>query len=145
VGQNQTFRQRHDEGSWGKMLYNSGMNDNDTTVAELRRRLAQWVAAREWEQFHRPKNLAMSIAVEAAELMEHFQWLTHDEADELFRDDETRQEVTDEMADVLSFLLSLANATGIDLAAAFEAKMARNELKYPADHVRSHYRKPRPT
>jgi NTP pyrophosphatase (non-canonical NTP hydrolase) len=121
------------------------MNDNDTTVAELRRRLAQWVAAREWGKFHRPKNLAMSIAVEAAELMEHFQWLTHDEADELLRDEAVRREVADEMADVLSFLLSLANATNIDLAAAFEAKMARNELKYPADRVRGQYRKPRST
>ena len=120
------------------------MNDNDTTVAELRRRLAQWVAAREWEKYHRPKNLAMSIAIEAAELMEHFQWLTHAEADELLRDEAVRQEVANEMADVLSYLLSLSNATGIDLAAAFEAKMARNELKYPADRTRGHYRKPRP-
>ena len=117
------------------------MNDNDTTVEELRRRLAQWVSAREWEKYHRPKNLAMSIAIEAGELLEHFQWLTHAEADEVLRDPAARQEVADEMADVLSYLLSLANATGIDLAAAFEAKMARNETKYPADHVRGQYRK----
>ena len=87
----------------------------------------------------------MSIAIEAAELMEHFQWLTHAEADELLRDEAVRQEVANEMADVLAYLLSLSNATGIDLAASFEAKMARNELKYPADRVRGQYRKPRPT
>lgn len=123
--------------------YNSGVNDNETTIAQLRERLAQWVAQREWEKYHRPKNLAMSIAVEAAELMEHFQWLTHAEAEELLKDPAVRQEVADEMADVLSFLLSMANATHIDLAAAFEAKMTRNEKKYPADKVRGHYRKPK--
>ena len=119
------------------------MNDTATTIADLRKQMAAFVAARDWQKFHRPKNLTMSLAIEAAELMEHFQWLTHAQADKLLADGLARKEVADEMADVLSFLLSLANATGIDLAGAFEAKMAANEKKYPADKVRGHYRKPR--
>lgn len=120
-------------------------NDRRTTVFALRRRMAAFVAARDWRKFHRPKNLSMSLAIEAAELMEHFQWLTHAQADRLLADSAARKEVADEMADVLSFLLSLANATGIDLAAAFESKMAANEHKYPADQVRGKYKKPRRT
>ncbi len=120
------------------------MNDQNTTVEQLRQKMAQFVADRDWQKFHRPKNLAMSLAIETAELMEHFQWVDHDQADALLADGQTRQEISDEMADVLSFLLSLANATGIDLAAAFEAKMIKTQAKYPADEVRGRYKKPRP-
>jgi len=119
------------------------MNDQTTTVAELRKRLQQWVAARHWQKFHQPKNLAMSIAVEAAELMEHFQWLTHAEVEELLKEPAAKAEIADELADVLSFVLSMANAADIDLAAAFEAKMAKNELKYPAEQVKGQYKKPK--
>jgi NTP pyrophosphatase (non-canonical NTP hydrolase) len=119
------------------------MTDDSTSLTDLKQRMAAFVAAREWQKFHRPKNLAMSMAVEAAELMEHFQWLTHEEADAALADPATRGEVADEMSDVLAFLLSLANCTGIDLAAAFEAKMLRNEQKYPPDLVRGHYRRPK--
>lgn len=119
------------------------MNDNDTTIAQLRQRFEQFVAQREWHKFHRPKNLSMSLAIEAAELMEHFQWLTHGEVDAMLKDPAAKKEIADEMADVLSFLLSMANAADIDLAASFEAKMKANELKYPADEVRGKYKKPR--
>jgi len=119
------------------------MNDRQTPISELRQAMRRFVAERDWQRFHRPKNLVMSLAVEAAELMEHFQWLTHSQADRLLKDPAAREEVADEMADVLSFLLSLANATDIDLAAAFEAKMKKNDRKYPADKVRGDYRKPR--
>ena len=121
----------------------AGFNDDATTVAQLRRRMEQFVSDRLWHKFHRPKNLAMSLAIEAAELMEHFQWLDHAQVDRLLEDPIARKEVSDEMADVLSFLLSLANATGIDLASGFEAKMAANDRKYPADKVRGNYTKPR--
>lgn len=119
------------------------MDDKHTTVEQLKDRMAAFVAKRDWEKFHKPKNLAMSLAIEAAELMEHFQWLTHRQTETLLKSPQARQEVADEMADVLSFLLSLANATGIDLAASFEAKMSANDRKYPAAQVRGHYRKPR--
>lgn len=118
------------------------LDDQRTTVSELRNRMAEFVAERDWEQFHSPKNLAMSLAIEAAELMEHFQWLTHEQVDAALAQGATRQEVADEMADVLSFLLSMANATGIDLAAAFERKMRKNASKYPAEQTRGHYAPP---
>lgn len=119
------------------------MTDKETTVLQLRQRMAAFVAEREWNKFHRPKNLSMSLAIEAAELMEHFQWLTHKEAGEMLKDAGARKEVADEMADVLSFLLAMANATGIDLATSFVEKMAANEKKYPAEKVRGRYKKPK--
>ena len=118
--------------------------DRSTTVADLRAMMDAFVRARLWKKYHQPKNLAMSLAVEAAELMEHFQWLTPRQARALLKEPAARKEVADEMADVLAFLLSLANATGIDLSAAFVAKMATNERKYPAHLCRGDYRKPRP-
>ena len=120
------------------------MNDQVTTIADLRRVMERFVQARLWRKFHKPKNLAMSLAVEAAELMEHFQWLTHQEARKLLTKPAARREIAAEMADVLSFLLSLSAATGIDLSAAFEAKMAANERKYPAHLCRGRYERPRP-
>ena len=118
------------------------MDDRSTTLADMKARVRSFVADRQWEKYHRAKNLTMSLAVEAAELMEHFQWLDHDESDAMLRQEQARLAVAHEMADVLSFLLSLANAAGIDLAAAFEDKMARNEEKYPADVCRGDYRRP---
>jgi len=119
------------------------VKDDATTLAQLRQDMAQFVARRDWQKFHQPKNLAMSLAIEAAELMEHFQWLDHDQSRDLLNDPAAREQVADEMADIFAFLLSLANSTGIDLAAAFEAKMVKNELKYPADVVRGQYKRPR--
>ena len=119
------------------------MNDTQTTVEQLKARMAEFVAQREWQKYHRPKNLVMSMAIETAELMEHFQWVTHEQADELLTNPESRQAVADEMADVLAFLLSLANCLKLDLAAEFERKMLKNELKYPADEVRGDYKRPK--
>ena len=121
------------------------MTDHSTTVAELHRVMSNFVARRNWQKFHRPKNLAMSLAIEAAELMEHFQWLTHEEVDRLLAKPSARREIADEMADVLSFLLSMANATNIDLAEAFQSKMAANERRYPANKVRGKYHKAKAT
>jgi NTP pyrophosphatase (non-canonical NTP hydrolase) len=120
------------------------MNDKTSTIADLRRVMERFVQARLWRKFHKPKNLAMSLAIEAAELMEHFQWLTHDEVEKLLARPAARRQVANEMADVLSFLLSLSAATGIDLSGAFERKMAANEKKYPAHLVRGKYKKSRP-
>jgi NTP pyrophosphatase (non-canonical NTP hydrolase) len=119
------------------------LNDGETTVEQLKGRMTEFVREREWGKYHRPKNLTMSLAVEAAELMEHFQWLDHEQADALLRDDAARGEVADEMADILAFLLSLANCLELDLADAFESKMIRNERKYPAEEVCGHYRRPK--
>lgn len=103
-------------------------NDTDTLDA-LRRRVAQFAAERDWEQFHNPKNLAMAVAGEAGELIEHFQWLTPEQAEHL--PPAIREEVALECADVLLFLLRLADRLGIDLAQAAEKKLALNAKKYP--------------
>ena len=109
--------------------------DDRTTIADLRAEVAEFVAARDWTGYHTPKNLSMSIAIEAAEIMEHFQWLTVAEAVELAQEPSARAEVADELADVLIYCLSFANATGIDVAAAVRAKLARNELRFPVEVV----------
>jgi NTP pyrophosphatase (non-canonical NTP hydrolase) len=105
--------------------------DEQTTVQELRQSVHEFVTARNWYQYHTPKHLAMSIAIEAAEIMEHFQWLTVAESQQLLADPHKRAEVADEVADVLIYCLSFANATGIDLSQAIRAKLARNESRFP--------------
>ncbi len=119
------------------------MSDQTTTVAELRQWIADFVAEREWEVYHDPKNLSMSIAIEAAELMEHFQWLRSEELAGLARDEKLRAEITDELADVLAFSIAMANVLGIDLSAALRQKIVKNAAKYPADQFRGRYHKPR--
>jgi len=115
------------------------MDDRTTTVAELRNLVARFVDERNWRQFHTPKNLAMSIAVEAAELMEHFQWLTAEESLAVAGDAGKRSAVGEELADVVCYALALANSLGLDLADAVERKMAKNVQKYPADEIRGRY------
>lgn len=100
----------------------------------LNARLAAFAADRDWDQFHNPKNLAMALAGEAGELVEHFQWLTFEQAASLPR--ETREEVALECADVLLFLLRLCDKLDIDLAAAAERKLALNARKYPVGKSR---------
>jgi len=104
-------------------------NDSSTTVNDLRRLMQVFVAERKWEQFHNAKNLSMSLAIEAGELMEHFQWLTTEQvvAGEGFE----LTEVADELADVTCYALSLANALGLDLASSIAQKMVKNRIKYP--------------
>jgi len=107
------------------------MADGETTVGDLREAVQEFVSARDWEIFHNPKNLAMSISIEAAEIMEHFQWITIDEGRALMEDDEVRVEVADELADVMIYCLSFANATGVDVSEAILKKLARNEGRFP--------------
>ncbi|MGE0479132.1 MAG: nucleotide pyrophosphohydrolase [Phycisphaerae bacterium] len=119
------------------------MSDEHTTIAEARRWLAEFVAARDWQSYHDPKNLAMSIAIEAAELMEHFQWLRSDELAEHARDPAQRQLIVDELADVLCYCLALANTLDVDVAASVREKLAKNAAKYPVERFRGRYHKPR--
>ena len=110
------------------------MSDKQVTIHELKERMATFVRERDWQQFHSPKNLSMSIAIEAAELMEHFQWLTAEQSQQLKR--EALQEIGEELADIVLYSLSMANFLQIDLAETIDAKMAKNERKYPIDKVR---------
>lgn len=100
----------------------------------LKQRLRAFAAARDWEQFHSPKNLASALIVEAAELLEHFQWLTQQQSRSL--PPERLRAVEEEIADVLLYLVRLADLLGVDLMRAAERKIALNEQKYPAEEVR---------
>lgn len=115
------------------------INDDRATVAMLRKLVSEFVEERDWRQFHTPKNLSMSLAIEAAELMEHFQWLTASESRALANDAARLENVSDELADVVCYALALANELGIDLARALERKMAKNREKYPAEEYRGRY------
>jgi dCTP diphosphatase len=117
-------------------------SDTDTTVGALRQAVAGFVNNRDWQPFHTPKNLSMSIAIEAAELMERFQWLTPTEAQAATEDPEERAAVTDELADVLIYCLSLSNALDLDISAAVLNKLQTNEQRYPADEFRGRFRRP---
>mgnify|MGYP001817764044 CR=1 FL=1 len=104
------------------------------SLEQLRATLAQFAEERDWNQFHNPKNLAMALVVEAGELVEHFQWLTPDEAATL--PPEQKTEVAMEMADVLMFLLRLADKMDVDLIAAAGEKLEQNRQKYPVHKSR---------
>ncbi len=116
------------------------MNDSTTTVAELIELVKGFVAERAWEPFHDAKNLSASIAIEAAELMEHFQWLRSDQLGSVRDDPKTLAEIRDEVADITAYLLSFAGLMGIDVASALEEKMRKNAVKYPADRFRGRFR-----
>jgi dCTP diphosphatase len=115
------------------------MKDMTDSLHDLARRLDQFAAARDWQQFHSPKNLASALIVEAAELLEHFQWATEQQSRELSA--EQRAAVGAEMADVLLYLVQLGNALGIDPVAAAQAKLKLNETRYPVDRARGSSRK----
>jgi dCTP diphosphatase len=104
------------------------------TLQQLAEHLQQFAAARDWQQFHSPKNLAMALSVEVAEIVEHFQWLTEQQSREL--DAAKSTEVEQELADALIYLVRLADQLDIDLLEAAEHKLALNEARYPAERVR---------
>jgi dCTP diphosphatase len=116
--------------------------DTHTTVGVLRQAVADFVNDRDWRPFHTPKNLSMSIAIEAAELMERFQWLTTEEAQSAVADPTERAAVADELADIIIYCLSLSNALDLDVSAAVLGKLETNEHRYPADEFRGRFRAP---
>jgi dCTP diphosphatase len=121
------------------------MTDPTTTLQTLREMMRAFVAERHWHKYHTPKNLAAAAVVEAGELLELFQWLTPEESAERSKDDPAfRKAVGEEMADVMMYLMSLANALDLDVAAAIEAKMHKNHKKYPAEQFKGHYQRPLP-
>ena len=109
------------------------------SLQQLAEHLRQFAAERDWEQFHSPKNLAMALSVEVAEIAEHFQWLTEEQSHALDR--AKQAEVEQELADALIYLVRLADQLQIDLLEAVERKLAINEAKYPADRVRGSSKK----
>src|SRR5262249_53584303 len=116
------------------------MSDSQTTVHDLREAIRHFVEERDWRQFHDPKNLAMSIAIESAELMEHFQWVRSEDLTAVAVDEATRAEIREELADILCYALSFANALDIDVSQAVREKLVKNALKYPAERYRGRYK-----
>ena len=109
------------------------------TLQQLKTRLREFVAERDWEQFHSPKNLSMALTVEAAELQEQFQWLT--EAQSRSLPDERRVAVEQEIADIQIYLVRLADVLGVDIGKAVAAKMELNKQRYPVEKARGRAQK----
>lgn len=115
------------------------MNEKELSLDVLKQQLRDFAAHREWDQFHSPKNLAAALSVEAAELLEPFQWLTDEQSRNL--SSEKIQAVTKEIADVLIYLIRLADKLDVDLLKAAGEKIIENASKYPVDKVRGSARK----
>lgn len=115
------------------------MSDSTTTIAELRELVRRFVDERDWRRFHSPKNISMALAIEAAELMEHFQWLDSAKSRDVAGDPAKVTAVGEELADVLCYALALANELNLDVAVALRDKMGKNERKYPAAEFRGRY------
>lgn len=115
------------------------MKDDDTTFAELKALVKEFRDQRDWEQFHTPKNLSMSIAIEAAELMEELQWLTSEESRRLREDEEKLVRLGEELADIVIYVLSFATSLDLDVSTAVKDKLVKNARKYPEDEYRGRF------
>ena len=117
------------------------MNDSQTTVEELRQLVRTFVSEREWSKYHDPKNLSMSIAIEAAELMEHFQWIKTEELEVHLSDEKIRGQVGEELADILAYVIAMANVMKLDLSQTLKSKMEKNVKKYPAEDFKGKFKR----
>ena len=115
------------------------MSDKQTYIQELRSIIETFVDERDWQQFHSPKNLAMSISIESAELMELFQWLSLDEAKKVMESGKTREDAIDEIADILIYSFAFCIRNEIDITDAIKQKMKKNINKYPTEDFRGHF------
>jgi NTP pyrophosphatase (non-canonical NTP hydrolase) len=120
---------------------NKKMNDKNCNIEDLRKKMVEFIKERKWEKFHNPKNVSMSIAIEAAELMEHFQWNNFEEVEEFKNDPKKMEEIRDELADIFTYILSFSNSMDIDLTDAVIQKMKKNRLKYPSEKFQGNYEK----
>jgi NTP pyrophosphatase (non-canonical NTP hydrolase) len=112
-------------------------NDEQTTIHAIRQMVGTFVAQRNWSKFHSPKNISMALAVEAAELMEHFQWIEGQESRE--PDSDKKVAIGEELADVLCYAMAIANELEIDVAGVMKRKMELNRAKYPVEEFRGRY------
>jgi dCTP diphosphatase len=115
--------------------------DTTTTLADLRSEVGRFVDERAWQVYHTPKSLSMSIAIEAAELMEHFQWHGNDGSLQAALEDEVHAAVAGELADVLIYCLALANTIDVDVSQAVLAKLAHNQQRFPPGQLPSRHRR----
>jgi len=115
--------------------------DNKTNISKLRQLAQDFVDERDWNKYHNPKDLAISIAIEAAELMEIFQWRGQEEVETISSDEDKLLRIKEELADVMILCLNMVNTLDIELSQAIVEKIEKNNAKYPAELVRGNYRK----
>ena len=115
------------------------MSDEKATVGELKHLVEDFVAVRDWAQFHTPKNLSMAIAIEASELMDLFKWYGSGDSIERMTSDDVRNAASEELADVLILCFAFANRNGIDIQSTIKAKLAKNDQKYPKDKFKGSF------
>jgi len=116
-------------------------DDATTTIAELKEQVKRFCEARDWDQYHNAKDLAIGVSTEAGELLDLFRFKSPQEIEAMFRASDVQEEIEDEMADVLFFLLRMAQMNDVDLSGAFERKMIKNEKKYPVEKARGSNKK----
>ena len=109
------------------------MQDHKTVINDLKKIVKEFVDEREWEQFHNPKDLSMSIAIESAELMELFQWLSKKDSEKQMLSRKFRKKAVGEIADIFIYLIAFCNHNKIDIKQAIDQKMTKNKKKYPTD------------
>ncbi|MBN2518776.1 MAG: nucleotide pyrophosphohydrolase [Candidatus Altiarchaeota archaeon] len=112
------------------------VSDKETTVQFLKQRVERFVRERDWDVYHHPKELAISIAIEAAELLEIFQWIEKQPKEDIKRDEKVMSQIKDELADVINYCIGLANQLGIDISDSVVSKIEKNETRYPVARVR---------
>ena len=121
------------------MKIKSNMSDKSIVVEEIKQLVKNFVNEREWDQFHNPKNLAMSIAIEASELMELFQWISMSDAINVMESGKIRENAIDEIADILIYSISFCNSNDIDIGDAIYKKMQKNRIKYPVEKFKGRF------
>tara|TARA_B100001175_G_C19385394_1_gene578680 strand:+ start:32 stop:379 length:348 start_codon:yes stop_codon:yes gene_type:complete len=112
------------------------MSDKQTSIEEIKSLIESFVSERDWQQFHSPKNLAMSISIESAELMEIFQWVSLEKAKEIMMKGDSRQDAIDEIADIIIYSIAFCIRNNIDVSKAIKQKVKKNIKKYPAENFR---------
>ena len=115
------------------------MDDRSTTIIELKKIVEDFVEERDWSQFHNPKNLSMALTIEAGELMDIFKWNTTEECETMMSEKNTRQDATDELADIMIYALAFSNRNNINISSAIEKKMIKNKKKYPTEKFKGHF------
>jgi len=113
----------------------------DSTIQGLSKKVQEFCEARDWDQYHGPKDLAIGVITEASELLEHFRFLSEEQALDLFKDKKSKEDIEDELADVLFFLLRFSQRFDVDLAQALQRKMEKSNQKYPVEKSKGSNRK----
>jgi len=117
------------------------MKDDETSVLALKEKVKEFCDSRDWDQFHGAKDLAIALAVESAELLEHFRYKSDKEVEDSFKSEKKREEICEEVADIFGMLLRFAQRYDIDLAAELDKKLVKNEKKYPLEKSKGSNRK----